>query len=224
MPKPNDTKSRIITAAAKLFFENGYEQTTLRQIAKQVGMTHVSILKHFDSKLELATQTINDYLNGLRRTCDALIASFPADMPDDYFRHLLWWSLHFKMLADNQPFRRFYISFYREGPVVSAQLIDKNLMDESPQPPFQIGEKSDFISLSLMSAADANLASLIDMGIIDNLVATKLIVHLNGFLGFIPSYNPDESVISEFFEAYLADIEVDILNDYLLSAYEDEAG
>ncbi len=45
-----DTKSQILSAAIGLFARHGYEKTTMRTIARKVGITSASIYYFFDSK------------------------------------------------------------------------------------------------------------------------------------------------------------------------------
>ena len=49
----NDTRERLITAAAGLFAERGYEQATLAAIGGAVGVTAPAMYRHFTSKDEL---------------------------------------------------------------------------------------------------------------------------------------------------------------------------
>lgn len=51
MPAANEIlRERILDAAIELFFSQGYQQTSLRQIADRVGASHGSIRYHFGSK------------------------------------------------------------------------------------------------------------------------------------------------------------------------------
>ena len=47
------TRERILEAAERLFATRGYAETTLREIAAQVGIQNPSIYKHFDTKAEI---------------------------------------------------------------------------------------------------------------------------------------------------------------------------
>jgi len=47
------TRDRILTTAARLFSENGYEQTPLSQVARAAGVSKALILWHFANKEEL---------------------------------------------------------------------------------------------------------------------------------------------------------------------------
>jgi AcrR family transcriptional regulator len=44
------TKGKIFDTAVRMFYENGYNQVSMREIAKQVGIKAASIYNHFESK------------------------------------------------------------------------------------------------------------------------------------------------------------------------------
>lgn len=46
-------RDRIVAAAAQLFYERGYERTTLEAVAESLGVTKPFIYSHFKSKAEL---------------------------------------------------------------------------------------------------------------------------------------------------------------------------
>ena len=48
--KPRNTKSKIIAAAWKLFYEQGYEETTLEEIILESGTSKGSFYHYFDGK------------------------------------------------------------------------------------------------------------------------------------------------------------------------------
>ncbi len=49
-------RERIISAAAQLFYERGYENTSLDAVAERVGVTKPFIYAHFTSKAELLAE------------------------------------------------------------------------------------------------------------------------------------------------------------------------
>ncbi len=51
----DDTRSRILRTALDLFSEQGYQRTSLRQIAERLRLTKAAILYHFPSKGDLLT-------------------------------------------------------------------------------------------------------------------------------------------------------------------------
>src|ERR1700677_1816321 len=48
-----DARERLETAALDLFAENGYEQTTVAQIADRAGMNRATFFRHFADKREV---------------------------------------------------------------------------------------------------------------------------------------------------------------------------
>ncbi|MGI5269827.1 TetR/AcrR family transcriptional regulator [Nonomuraea sp. CA-218870] len=58
MTTADDTRSRILAAARKLFAERGYANTSLADIAAAVGLTKTAIAYHFHPKDKLAAELI----------------------------------------------------------------------------------------------------------------------------------------------------------------------
>jgi len=50
---PNDTRERILDVALDLFTDQGYDGTSLRQIAEQLGVTKAALYYHFESKEDI---------------------------------------------------------------------------------------------------------------------------------------------------------------------------
>ncbi len=60
-PEP-DTRQRILDVAAKLFAEQGFDGTSVRDIATELGIANPSIYYHFKSKAELLTELLAEPL------------------------------------------------------------------------------------------------------------------------------------------------------------------
>jgi len=65
-----DTRARIQQVALELFAEQGYERTSLREIAERLGVTKAALYYHFKSKEDIVRSFTEDYFSRL----DALIA------------------------------------------------------------------------------------------------------------------------------------------------------
>jgi AcrR family transcriptional regulator len=65
-----DTRTRIQQVALELFAEQGYERTSLREIAERLGVTKAALYYHFKSKEDIVLSFTEDYFGRL----DALIA------------------------------------------------------------------------------------------------------------------------------------------------------
>ena len=50
---PHDTRQRILDVALDLFTEQGYDGTSLREIAEQLGVTKAALYYHFESKEDI---------------------------------------------------------------------------------------------------------------------------------------------------------------------------
>src|SRR5580692_1087221 len=50
VPEVLSTRERILDAALDLFIEKGYDKTSLREIAEQLGFTKAALYYHFESK------------------------------------------------------------------------------------------------------------------------------------------------------------------------------
>lgn len=58
--KSQRTAARIAAAAAKLFFDQGYSDTTIAQVADRSDVAAGTVMLHFGSKSELATAAFAD--------------------------------------------------------------------------------------------------------------------------------------------------------------------
>jgi AcrR family transcriptional regulator len=81
---PTTTAETITAAAVELFFEHGYEATTLRQIAAQVGIQVGSLYNHISSKEELLFSIMSGILEELIADMEAELEG--VDDPVDRLR------------------------------------------------------------------------------------------------------------------------------------------
>jgi AcrR family transcriptional regulator len=71
-----DTRARIQQVALELFAEQGYERTSLREVAERLGVTKAALYYHFKSKEDIVRSFTEDYFARL----DALVA-WGAEQP-----------------------------------------------------------------------------------------------------------------------------------------------
>jgi AcrR family transcriptional regulator len=64
-----DTRARIQQVAVELFAEQGYEKTSLREIAERLAVTKAALYYHFKSKEDIVASLVEDYFGQV----DALI-------------------------------------------------------------------------------------------------------------------------------------------------------
>jgi AcrR family transcriptional regulator len=66
----SDTRVRIQQVALELFAEQGYDKTSLREIAERLDVTKAALYYHFKSKEDIVRSLVGDYMGQV----DALIA------------------------------------------------------------------------------------------------------------------------------------------------------
>ncbi|HLT11412.1 MAG TPA: helix-turn-helix domain-containing protein [Micromonosporaceae bacterium] len=64
------TRERIQRVALELFTENGYEATSLREIAERLGVTKAALYYHFKTKDEIIESLVNDRAAEISRLVD----------------------------------------------------------------------------------------------------------------------------------------------------------
>ena len=102
-----DTRQRIQAVALELFAEQGYEKTSLREIAERLGVTKAALYYHFKSKEDIVGSLVEDYFGQI----DALIdwgrsqprtAEARGTVLSRYFGIVEEGSEVFRMLQQNQ--------------------------------------------------------------------------------------------------------------------------
>lgn len=65
-----DTREQIRTVALDLFAERGYDATSLREIAEQLGVTKAAVYYHFRTKEEILSSLFDEQLAGVDAILD----------------------------------------------------------------------------------------------------------------------------------------------------------
>jgi TetR/AcrR family transcriptional regulator, cholesterol catabolism regulator len=73
------TRQRVIDAARELFDTQGYEGTTIREIARHAGVSVGSVFTTFASKGEILSQVMQDRLDGLYAELDRVMPHLRGD-------------------------------------------------------------------------------------------------------------------------------------------------
>jgi AcrR family transcriptional regulator len=72
----NETRQLILRAARRLFGQKGMEESTIRDIAREAGVSPASVVVHFKSKTALLEEALN-------RDIEAALSELVATMPED---------------------------------------------------------------------------------------------------------------------------------------------
>ncbi|GAB3406970.1 TetR/AcrR family transcriptional regulator [Flindersiella endophytica] len=74
--RSGDRRAAILDAAAKVFARSGYDQASMREVAREAGITTPVLYDHFASKAQLYATLVDAY-------ADDLIASWSAGVHSD---------------------------------------------------------------------------------------------------------------------------------------------
>jgi AcrR family transcriptional regulator len=78
-----DTRSRVQKVALELFAEQGYDKTSLREIAERLGVTKAALYYHFKSKEDIVHSFTDDYFAEI----DGIVDWAKDQPPTDATRH-----------------------------------------------------------------------------------------------------------------------------------------
>ena len=70
--RPADTRDRVLQVAQALFAERGYRGTSLRDIAKRIGIKAPSLLHHFPSKQQLYIAVLDRMFESIEDRANAI--------------------------------------------------------------------------------------------------------------------------------------------------------
>jgi AcrR family transcriptional regulator len=111
-PRQTDTRQRALDVALELFAEQGYEKTSLREIAERLDVTKAALYYHFASKEALLAGIIDSLVEPV----DELVAwsqtqPRTSEFRQEYLRRLAEllqgpWSRWISFLQQNQPVLR----------------------------------------------------------------------------------------------------------------------
>ena len=76
------TRQRVLGAARDLFETQGYEETTVREIARKAEVSVGSVFTTFSSKGDILSQVMTDRLDGLYAELDRVIPSLRGSTAD----------------------------------------------------------------------------------------------------------------------------------------------
>lgn len=106
-----ETKERILEVALELFSERAYDDVSMEEIAKKVGLSKGGLFYHFSSKYELAKEAL---LYGFEQwTKEIFPKILSAKSPEDKFKALIDYS--FEFILNNPKLSRFFLEVYEEG-------------------------------------------------------------------------------------------------------------
>lgn len=113
-----ETREKLMRSAAKLFARNGYEATTLEDVAEDAGLHVQTLYRHFPTKQDLATAGDQDLLERFRQ---AILDPDRAGNTFEFWRDWVAQAAGWVMRDGGTNYRRYLRSSARL-PAVSVRL------------------------------------------------------------------------------------------------------
>lgn len=108
------SRIRILDAAAAMFIERGYDGTSLRHLADQVGMKAGSLYYHFASKDELLTAVLERGIEVMHDAFDAAEDNHSGAEPFDRLATHI--RAHLSALFEHGPYTAAHVVSFRTAP------------------------------------------------------------------------------------------------------------
>ncbi len=112
MAAPKYSKKKLIRESIRLFYKDGYQNTTMRKIADASGISHPAIFAHFKNKAQIGTLLIYRYINGVVTLTRRYIADTGIDPAMNHEPLVFYWTIHFHMMKEDQRLFNFSREFY----------------------------------------------------------------------------------------------------------------
>src|SRR5438477_2606064 len=97
----NETRTRLLKAAAQLFGERGFNHVSVREICKEAGTNVAAVNYHFRDKLGLYRELIGTVAEGMNRGKIRALDAGAGQPPEEQLRAYIRGFLH--QLLDSDP-------------------------------------------------------------------------------------------------------------------------
>ena len=104
----------ILDAAARRFLEAGYAETSVRDIAADVGVKAASIYYHFESKDELLATILDEGIERITATVQAALAGAEGADPAERLRVAM--TAHLAALFEHGPYTAAHVGVFPSAP------------------------------------------------------------------------------------------------------------
>ena len=108
MEKSNNLKNKIVEVTRRLFVNQGYQKTTIRQIIEEAGINIGTLYHFFRDKEDI-------FLRGAEQTdieLVALVESLTKYEKDYVFKYAIYRALEFKMVEKSDKIAELYLESY----------------------------------------------------------------------------------------------------------------
>ncbi len=105
MSKGMRTKMRILESAKKVFYENGYDDAIVQQIADESETTLGSLTYHFATKATIVDAIMSEYLSAIK---ERIQSTYKKDKLNHFKEHFFLTIIYYNNLLNDEKTKRFY--------------------------------------------------------------------------------------------------------------------
>ena len=126
--RPGYDQQTVLRRAIELFNTQGYDATSIGDLAKDLGLTKSAIYHHVPSKEALLSAALDEALDGLSAAIDAAVNAEPGTSAYQRLRKAVEESVH--LLADHLPAVTLLLRVRGNSEVELAALKRRRVLDE----------------------------------------------------------------------------------------------
>lgn len=126
--RPGHDQATVLRRAVALFIRQGYDATSVGDLARELGVTKSAIYHHVEAKEDLLAAALDEALDGLARAVDTAVASHDTS-PLVRLRTAVEQSV--LILADHLPAVTLLLRVRGNSPVEQAALQRRRVIDDA---------------------------------------------------------------------------------------------
>jgi len=189
-PQSDDTRQRILQAAAEIMAERGYTRATTKLIAETAGVNEVTLFRHFGSKRKLLSEMINQH-SALPGLTNLIESQLTGDYRQDLIRLA---TVFFEAITERKEALRLMLCEARELPEVREVVVQiPDQLREVMMCYFQRQIEADVIKgMHPELMAQAFLGMFFSYGIAREMLASQIVPDV-----------PQEALITQFVDIFI---------------------
>lgn len=159
--RPGHDREHVLRTAVAMFNEQGYDATSVSDLAQRLGVTKSALYHHVDSKEQILEGALEEALGGLEAALDAALERpTTADRLTDLIRGAVC------VLTDKQPQVTLLLRLRGNSPIETAALERRRAFDHRVTELMRQAQEEQLVRADL----DAGTATRLVFGMINSLV------------------------------------------------------
>ncbi|MPW25449.1 TetR family transcriptional regulator [Alkalibaculum sp. M08DMB] len=120
--KDNSSKSRILKSATELFYEKGYNDTSLDDISKSANVNKAMIAYYFKNKSQLAYEVCNNINTDIKKALAKQLTKIDLEVVDNIIMTAVEYKIFASFRKRNPKYRRFIKELCKDNVLLLSQV------------------------------------------------------------------------------------------------------